>query len=614
MADSNAVEEKNKANDPEAAFEDDILDDSKAKFINGGKSQEDSTVVEVSSASEPSFTGLGKDELRKYAEDPFWVRLRWVLFILFVLGWLAMLVAAIVIIVLAPRCPSRPDLKWYHKEAAYNVYTKSFLDGGDEKDGYGDLKGVIKKESYIQNLGAKTIWLSSIFKTDGDNDAAVVDFMALDEKFGTIDDFKTFLKALAKKDRKVIIDFDPNQTSQNHTWFQKSQKNEAGYENFYVWANSSNNWKQDDGSSAWSFNPIRKQHFLHQVSNNTADLNLRSKEVRDELKKIMEYWTGIGVSGFNIAGVQYLTENSTFIDDDGTKRQTRNFPDNGEIVAFFRETVDGMDNKPGREKLVFTSINEDSIDQLDMLFGTDERKGFHFVSVVLDKLDSSMTANGVTKMLQPYVNASSNRWLGWQLSSPYVSRVGQRLQDRVTIGHALQALLPGTALPYYGDEIAMIDGPTEPKSRTPMQWSKEASAGFTSGKPWLPVNSDYTTKNVATLTAQLSESGNSLMSSFTQLMQLRSNESLQFGQTQFCTTDDLLIFSRHAKGFAPYMVVINMGKSATAHSFVNDKCIGGKTAEVVFHSHNEDHMSKIIDVEAAVAIGSGEVLVLKFSP
>ncbi|PVD26607.1 hypothetical protein C0Q70_14284 [Pomacea canaliculata] len=562
MADSNAVEEKNKANDPEAAFEDDILDDSKAKFINGGKSQEDSTVVEVSSASEPSFTGLGKDELRKYAEDPFWVRLRWVLFILFVLGWLAMLVAAIVIIVLAPRCPSRPDLKWYHKEAAYNVYTKSFLDGGDEKDGYGDLKGVIKKESYIQNLGAKTIWLSSIFKTDGDNDAAVVDFMALDEKFGTIDDFKTFLKALAKKDRKVIIDFDPNQTSQNHTWFQKSQKNEAGYENFYVWANSSNNWKQDDGSSAWSFNPIRKQYFLHQVSNNTADLNLRSKEVRDELKKIMEYWTGIGVSGFNIAGVQYLTENSTFIDDDGTKRQTRNFPDNGEIVAFL--------------PLVFTSINEDSIDQLDMLFGTDERKGFHFVSVVLDKLDSSKTANGVTKMLQPYVNASSNRWLGWQLSSPYVSRVGQRLQDRVTIGHALQALLPGTALPYYGDEIAMIDGPT--------------------------------------LTAQLSESGNSLMSSFTQLMQLRSNESLQFGQTQFCTTDDLLIFSRHAKGFAPYMVVINMGKSATAHSFVNDKCIGGKTAEVVFHSHNEDHMSKIIDVEAAVAIGSGEVLVLKFSP
>lgn len=69
-------------------------------------------------------------------------------------------------------------------------------------------------------------------------------------------------------------------------------------------------------------------------------------------------------------------------------------------------------------RLVFTSINEDSIDQLDMLFGTDERKGFHFVSVVLDKLDSSMTANGVTKMLQPYVNASSNRWLGWQVGAP----------------------------------------------------------------------------------------------------------------------------------------------------------------------------------------------------
>jgi hypothetical protein len=116
------------------------LDDSKAKFINGGVGDETKVTIK-SASSDTSFTGLGKDELKKYAEDPFWVRLRWILFILFWVCWLAMLVSAIVIIVLAPRCPTRPDLKWYHKDAAYNVYAKSFYDGDPTQDGYGDLDG-----------------------------------------------------------------------------------------------------------------------------------------------------------------------------------------------------------------------------------------------------------------------------------------------------------------------------------------------------------------------------------------------------------------------------------------------------------------------------------------
>ena len=126
---------------PEASVPDETLDDSKAKFINGGNSLEDTKVEIATSESETSFTGLGKEELKKYADDPFWVRLRWILFILFWVGWIAMLVSAIVIIVLAPRCPTRPDLKWYHKDVAYNVYSKSFFDGDKPQDGYGDLEG-----------------------------------------------------------------------------------------------------------------------------------------------------------------------------------------------------------------------------------------------------------------------------------------------------------------------------------------------------------------------------------------------------------------------------------------------------------------------------------------
>lgn len=150
MTEPNA--EENKLNETPDIDDDNAevdLDDSKAKFINhsanGGKGT-DAIVVQVvepgkeaDTSSVESFVGLGKDELAKYADDPFYVRLRWVLFILFWIAWVAMLVAAVVIIVLAPKCPHRPDLKWYHKNAAYKVYTKSFKDSNG--DGVGDIKG-----------------------------------------------------------------------------------------------------------------------------------------------------------------------------------------------------------------------------------------------------------------------------------------------------------------------------------------------------------------------------------------------------------------------------------------------------------------------------------------
>jgi phage shock protein PspC (stress-responsive transcriptional regulator) len=121
----------------------DDLDDSKAKFLNGKSGLDDQCVIEV--GSEASFTGLGKDELMKYASDPFWVRTRMILFALFWIGWVAMLVAAIVIIVVAPKCPKRPDQKWYQTDVVYQVNVKSFKDSskaGTDGAGVGDLSGI----------------------------------------------------------------------------------------------------------------------------------------------------------------------------------------------------------------------------------------------------------------------------------------------------------------------------------------------------------------------------------------------------------------------------------------------------------------------------------------
>lgn len=146
MADDGTVEKTAlpDAMDEPATNED--FNDSKAKFIpNGGDHKVE---VETSSSGEVSFTGLGKEELLQYANDPFWKKVRMILFILFWVGWVAMFAAAIIIIVLAPRCPHRPDLKWYDKQASYQVYPKSFKDTNEPGkaapgEGVGDINGMI---------------------------------------------------------------------------------------------------------------------------------------------------------------------------------------------------------------------------------------------------------------------------------------------------------------------------------------------------------------------------------------------------------------------------------------------------------------------------------------
>lgn len=182
------------------------------------------------------FSGMSKEELLQYVNDPFWVRTRMFLFIFFWIAWVAMLVGAISIIVVAPKC--EPP-KWYNQGPLYDVDISTFLNEPSDLAN-GLFKKFVKKFSYLNELNVRGLIISPIFKTDGlrDNDEDIIDFKDVDEKFGTLEDFKNLVKEAQSMDMHVLLSLVPNHSSNKHVWFNKSVSRVAPYDNYYIWAPS----------------------------------------------------------------------------------------------------------------------------------------------------------------------------------------------------------------------------------------------------------------------------------------------------------------------------------------------------------------------------------------
>merc|ERR1712018_972611 len=216
-------------------------EDLKVKFSGGargslseGKEEKLEILGDGKKVVENDYPALTKSELMEYAKDPFWVGLRWGLFIFFWLIWITMLVASIVIIVMAPKCPPPAPKQWWQKAPIYEVYVKSFKDSN--RDGVGDIKGVTSKVDYLTELGVGSVWMSPVYKSGGiDNGYDVVDHKAIDPKLGTMEDFKALVQALHDAGIKLIMDFIPNHTSDQHDWFKKSKANDNKFNDYYIW-------------------------------------------------------------------------------------------------------------------------------------------------------------------------------------------------------------------------------------------------------------------------------------------------------------------------------------------------------------------------------------------
>jgi maltose alpha-D-glucosyltransferase/alpha-amylase len=422
------------------------------------------------------------------------------------------------------------DPEWFKRAVFYEVLVRGFADSNG--DGTGDLKGLTDKLDYLYWLGVDCLWLPPFYPSplrDGGYDVA--DYTGVLPEFGTLDDFEHFLNEAHARGIRVITDFVMNHTSDAHPWFQQSRADPDGpYGDFYVWADDDTRWPDarvifvDTEPSNWTFDPIRKQYFWHRFFSHQPDLNFDNPAVVEAIMGAIRFWLDMGIDGFRLDAVPYLFER------DGTNGE--NLPETHEVLKRVRKEID--DNYPDR--VLLCEANQWPADVVeyfgDYSVGGDEcHMAFHFpvmprifmavrrenrypISEILAQTPpipetcqwgiflrnhDELTLEMVTDEERDYM------WNEYAQDPRMKANIGIRRrlaplldndQNRIELFTALLMSLPGSPVLYYGDEIGMGDNiwlGDRDGVRTPMQWTPDRNAGFSScdpGRLYLPVNSD----------------------------------------------------------------------------------------------------------------------------
>lgn len=410
----------------------------------------------------------------------------------------------------------------------YQIYPRSFMDANG--DGIGDLKGIIEKLPYLEDLGINAIWLSPIFLSPMvDFGYDVSDYIKVDPIFGTDEDLEQLIIESKKRSIKIILDFVPNHTSSEHPWFKESQSSRTNPKrDWYVWADPKhdgsppNNWLSYFGGSAWTLDETSSQYYYHAFDKNQPDLNWRNPEVVATMKEILIYWMNKGIDGFRVDAVSYLFEDQELRDElpnssydplihttyrSLNHNKTTFLPETLEVIKEFSEVM----KKYNTSFLITEFPSGASLTQLMEIYKKVKWKNFspfNFSFITLP-----WNAENHKKFIDNYYEALSTNFLpNFVLGNHDRSRVASRIGvEQAKVATVAQLTLRGIPFIYYGDEIGMTDTPVPKEKivdtyalqsrgskvgrdpeRTPMQWNDSKNAGFSnSSNPWLPINENY---------------------------------------------------------------------------------------------------------------------------
>jgi len=481
------------------------------------------------------------------------------------------------------------NFRWWERGIIYQIYPRSFKDSNG--DGIGDLSGIRSKLDYLQWLGVDAIWISPIYPSPmADFGYDVSSYTDIDPIFGTLTEFDALLADVHARDMKLLLDYVPNHTSDQHPWFVESRSSrQSDKRDWYIWRDGApgggppNNWRANFGGGAWEWDEKTGQYYYHAFLKEQPDLNWRNAEVQWAMLDVLRFWLNRGVDGFRVDVMHYLVKDTELRDNPPNPdfqtgmspyrellaTYAADLPEVQEIVAMMRGVVEEYDDRMLVGEIYLP------VERLMAYYGASGRGAhlpfnFQLIRLPWNAKDIAAAVERYEALLPSYA------WPNWVLGNHDKPRIATRAgAAQARVAAMLLLTLRGTPTMYYGDEIGMHDVPIpidrvrdpfeknvpglglgRDPVRTPMQWSGGASAGFTTGEPWLPIAADYQNVNVAAER----DDPSSVLTLYRRLIELRRSEpALSVGEyAPLPASDDLIAYMRKA-GERRLLIVLNLG-------------------------------------------------------
>ena len=488
------------------------------------------------------------------------------------------------------RAASNGGVEWWQRAVIYHVYPRSFADSNG--DGVGDLAGITGRLDYLAWLGIDAIWISPIFPSPmADFGYDVANYTDIDPLFGTLEDLDYLIAEAHARGIRVLLDFVPNHTSDQHPWFLDSRSSrDSARRDWYLWrdprpgGSPPTNWLSNFGGPAWTWDQETRQYYYHAFLPQQPDLNWRNPEVRQALEGVLRFWLDRGVDGFRVDVIWQLVKDAEFRDNPPNPRYGPSLAPHHRLVSLYNadrpevhEVIRALravlDEYPDRVMLGEIDLPIERLMSYYGEYGGGVHLPLNFLLLITPwepaRIDEAIRRYEAA--LPPY------GWPNWVLSNHDTSRVATRTgPEQARVAAMLLLTLRGTPTLYYGDELGMQDVAVPPErerdpfglrlpglgfsrdpQRTPMQWSPSAHAGFSSAEPWLPIDPAYTARNVAVQR----DDENSMLLLYRALIELRRAPALAVGTLESLPPEGDVVAYVRRHGDEAYAVALNLGSS-----------------------------------------------------
>ncbi|MFK4136728.1 alpha-amylase family glycosyl hydrolase [Pseudomonas luteola] len=466
-------------------------------------------------------------------------------------------------------------LPWWKSAVIYQIYPRSFADSNG--DGVGDLPGILRHLDHLELLGIDALWLSPVYRSPMlDAGYDISEYCDVDPLFGSLSDLDQLIKEAHRRHIRVLLDFVPNHTSDQHPWFLESRSSRDNPKrDWYIWRDEPNNWRASiDGGSAWTWDEATQQYYLHFFLPQQPDLNWHNPTVVEAMHDVLRFWLERGVDGFRIDVVHCVGKDPSFADDPRCLAGERmvhinDQPYSHEVLRGLRRLIDSY---PG-ERVLIGEVNIRSTARVIEYYGASDElhMAFNFppLDAPWDPVVFRHCIRDVETLLTP-----AQAWPTWVLSNHDNRRHRSRYGGSLRRAHAAAVMLMtlrGTPFIYQGEELGLEDVQVIPEaqvdpggrdgSRAPLPWQTKSPHGW-GATTWLPFPPEPEKHAVETQ----GQRSNSTLQLYRHLLAVRGKSpALQAGEWKELPSHPHVLSYRRISSSDERMVCINF--AAEPHAY-----------------------------------------------